>query len=373
MAEERGGYRPRPCDGQGREPVSPKRTTGPHRGMSPSPVEGHWSWHLRESSPTPEGPTLRNERRRVSRSPVHWAFWRPLEAEPPSPEDPTVPGWSTLPMGRCPTSRSPARQVRMGRDQTGSTHDRLLGRRTPLGEREGPPRRQCCLPACGREVVDERQHAIDYHLPPNFYHWSPGAVSGALATLANAVLGHHGGVPGLLRVVRRPHFVPGCIRITPAEEEFLQELSSHWGEEPTQAPSLYPPSAASMIAHWAVLMQLLFRAGAQVQRNFREFSEEDAPAESGTLKSRIPMAGAPPITKRDAPRSHSETSSGSRSVNFPQNRSGPRSPVRSIAEETERRVREGFTSEEWRNFTRHQKKKRFTRARRVLGLPRIVG
>ena len=72
----------------------------------------------------------------------------------------------------------PGPQVWMGRDKDGSPHDRLLGRRLPLCERESPARRRCTLPACGREVLDERQHAIDYHLPPHFYCWTPAAVMG---------------------------------------------------------------------------------------------------------------------------------------------------------------------------------------------------
>ena len=121
---------------------------------------------------------------------------------------------------------------------------------------------------------------------------------------------------GSLWKLRRPLFIPGGNRITPAEDDFLRELSSHWGEERTHAPALYPPNAASVIAHWAVLMQLLFQVGAQGQRDFRDITGEEAQVVSGTSRFRIPTAAAPSATVR----SYSGASSGSRrSVNFPQN------------------------------------------------------
>ena len=196
--------------------------------------------------------------------PIHteglWHLWRPLGRAPFILRDLTVSGWAT-PRHRVAVSRSkslsqehgqrtqrvrerrrcgayspPGPQVWMGRDKNGSPHDCLLGRRPPLCEREGPARRRCILPACGREVLDERQHAIDYHLPPHFYCWTPAAVTGALSSLAKVVLSH-GGIERLIEILKRPHFIPGGYTITPAVEDFLQEFSSHWGEELAQAPS----------------------------------------------------------------------------------------------------------------------------------------
>ena len=122
-----------------------------------------------------------------------------------------------------------------------------------------------------------------------------------------------------METLKRPHFTSGGYTISPAEEDFLQELSSHWGEELAQAPSLYPPNAASVIAHLAVLMPAIAvisrGSGAARIPGTDSMVRMHQPRGSQRLE---PRQYHNQNTEKDLPpRLHSEASSGSRiSVNF---------------------------------------------------------
>ena len=89
---------------------------------------------------------------------------------------------------------------------------------------EPDPPSTCILPACRRVVFDEREHALEYHLPEGFYYWPPGEVASALLSLAVSVFGY-GSVDQLQRRASRAYFIPEGHQISSEEAEFFQELS----------------------------------------------------------------------------------------------------------------------------------------------------
>ena len=171
--------------------------------------------------------------------------------------------------------RSPTMERPHGSPLTGRIHgpeQPSLGRSQPgvfeprLGESDPP--NTCILPACRREVFDEREHAIACHLPEGFYYWPPGEVASALSSLTISIFGC-GSVDQLQRRAGRTYFIPEGYRISSEEAEFFEELSRFWGEDFPQVPSLYPPNALSLVTHWSILMRLLFAAGVRGQEEFR--------------------------------------------------------------------------------------------------------
>ena len=111
---------------------------------------------------------------------------------------------------------------------------------------------------------------------------TPTQVSAAMAILANAMVGH-GGVRELYNLTRAEYFIPAYHFVYPEEDYFFRAMARHWGDECPEYFSLYPPNSIALVTHWAVLIELLFLAGARVQRMFRDFDMQ----RGGTLSSSV--------------------------------------------------------------------------------------
>ena len=133
---------------------------------------------------------------------------------------------------------------------------------------EPDPPSTCILPACRRLVFDEREHALECHLPEEFYCWPSGEVASALSSLAISMFGC-GNVDQLQKWASRACFIPEGHQISSEEVEFCRELFRFFGEDFPQVPSLYPLNALSLVAVWSILMTLLFAAGVRGQEEFR--------------------------------------------------------------------------------------------------------
>ena len=143
---------------------------------------------------------------------------------------------------------------------------------------------RCSIPACARMVPNQelREHAIRGHLPRFFFFGTPTQVSAAMPILANAMVSH-GGVRELYNLTRAEYFIPAYHFVYPEEDYFFRAMARHWGDECPEHFCLYPPNSIALVTHWAVLMELLFLAGARMQRMFRDFDMQ----RGGTLSSSV--------------------------------------------------------------------------------------
>lgn len=116
------------------------------------------------------------------------------------------------------------------------------------------------LPACTRRVPSQAMctHAVWDHLLKGFYFSSPKWVSAAISILTN-VLVRNGGVQELFDMMLGEHLLVDGSTIFPEEDHIFSDHVKLLGWR------LGP------VMHWVVLAQLLFFAGARVQRVLWKF------------------------------------------------------------------------------------------------------
>ncbi|XP_070175737.1 uncharacterized protein [Littorina saxatilis] len=193
------------------------------------------------------------------------------------------------------------------RSERGGEREFSPGLRRQEQERKlGRSGRTCPLPACRKSTGDLRLHTLQEHFPEGWLDWGPQEVVVALTMLATAVakcssleaLWDHMGVGRML--------LPETVM--QQDIEFCGRLGRHLGEALPSELDLSPPNTLVALAHWAVLLQILYAGGVGVQREFR------------TLRFRGRPKSPPPLYCQESPSKKPRMESGEQ---FPPNRHAP--------------------------------------------------